>query len=1061
MYTRPWRSSPLAGPAFSTLPPIISESSEEEHDPENAQGLAHSRSPSALSIVSQVSVSLSGYGSRNPSRSGSAVLLVEGEASTSSISLLPSTSVHGTSSSQGHGSSQTRPNRLSKPVGHRATSPQPDVPPKNVSEVSITPPPRARTISRGSSHPGTTVIPPPSIPPTYSRISPPPSEPNMAKQSPSTSRDPSSNWMSSTPFGPPATPKFSRLAMASPAVVMPLSAREYRKQKAKEALGKGKEKDVDNAMSAFQGPNGLPLVKVSSPPSGEPSSRDHQHQVDPASKPSPHTSLSPQPQLRSSHTRPRSRPTTPPPPRSSPLVAHPPISPKSSAATFYSFLSISDDEGADDPNAAPARPRPRPLRRKSYPDRLSNGARLSLLEAMNRLSQENTALHRLSVASQASGHTLFYDVDMDEERGNDNDNDNDNEGGNAAGQLTSVLHTQSLEDLSSTLARTGIEVVRSDGEGNLGGPLDDERKGKRNVRVVRISDTVEVSPAPAHRRRKLTKSRPGSIRRSAQGTGTVKEPTQDRRASLLPWRSKGSSESKGGVVGEKSSVDGPSSTSTKSVVHANETAALPSTHNGSAHVEDHSKPGSRGIPTQKTSPTPPKSSPSPSPRKDRRYTFSFLSPSTFPRPKREKSNSLPASVNLGLGKNTEIKPVGALKGVESGTDSASTSIRTITPGSESTLTPASSGFYDLTTPASSGGLSAARQSSSASIVPMLRRLNAQEMDLENAGALERSGWNGKGSSTPSLITNGSTGTTSSGPRTPSFVRPSGGVGGGEPFVPRPSALKESFTDMQGTGRTSRMSRHRKVDQSPLARGAETSEEEEQVHVHVHFRASSSPGLLSPSPRPGTSSSSLTSASYASFSTVPASTVSSSSTSRSTSPSPVRGEKREQGRDRVLLASQVEDEDEVHACTMCGHVSRSTSPTSERMVMHPMFTVPLVTVPALAVSYPRSAHDFNTRLAGRRGERQSSMVVPAGPKSDHGHHHGLSHMHGAVMKRVELASPPKVKKRRRPQTAPAGTGDLTFKFIEETKAGNLNGVADCATKPKGFKAVLKGLLRWNA
>ena len=1178
MYTRPWRSSPLAGPAFSTLPPIISESSEDEQDLvalESARELVQSRSPSSLSVVSMVSASASGYGSRNASGSASALVLVEGEASTSSISLPPSTSAHGTgtSSSQGHGNSQThsthRPARLSKSWGRRASSSHEDASPKNVSEVSLTPPPRARTVSRGHSRPaslpGHTVVPSPTIPPTYSGAS---SESNNAKQPPSISRDPSSNWMSSTPFGPATTPKFSRLAMASPAVVMPLSAREYRKQKAKEALGKGKEKDtptsshvpfIDNVMSAFQSPNGVPLVKVSSPPSEDvhqPSSSgghnpDHQSppqpQVDhPPPEPLPHASFSAQPQPRPSHPRPRSRPNTPP--RSSPLAVHPPISPKSSAGTFFSLASTPDDDStpsfpshpqtadipasmsspADHPNMAnavlPARPRPRPRRRKSYPDRLSNGVRPSLLEAMNRLSQESAALHhlsglsqidganRLSVASQASGHTLFYDVvDMEGEGENEN----------GAGQRTSVLHTQSLEDLSSTLARTGIEVARPHREGDLSGTLDEERKGKRNVRVVRISDVVEVSPPPVHRRRKLTKSRPGLARGSTQGTGAVKEmntkthiQSQERRASLLPWKSKGSGNSKGGVVsadaasagaGEKSGEDGPLSTPTKSVIHTKETAAptsaplsLVPTLNGLSHVEAHSKIKSSSTSTKKTSdtptptttPAPPESSPSMPPRKARRYTFSFLPASTFPRPKREKSNTLPASVDLTLDQNIKIQPKEGVKGIESGTDSTSTSIHTITQGSESTLMHAS--------PASSVGLSGAgRGTNAAAAVPMLRRLNAQEMEMANAGALSQSEWDGKGGSTPSLITNGSTATTSSAPRTPSFIRLSGGDG--EAFVPRPSGLKESFTDtseedsegVQGVGRTLRM-RHRKLDQSPLAcvgaSGAETSGEDERVHL----RSSSSPGLLGPSPRPGsrpgTSSSTLTTAtetsgSYASFSTIPASTISSSSTSRSTSPSPVTGEKRE--RERVVSVPQCEDRDgNVHACTMCGHVvSRSTSPISlthdlERVEMHPMFTVPLVTVPASAVSYPRSTH--NTRLVGRdavgrRGERQFSVPLSAavgvGAKNDHNH----NHMHGPVTRTTRtnkmVSSSPNVRKRPRPQTAPAGTGDVAFKFIEETKARNVGvgvGVGgDRVTKPKGggsgesrFKTVLKGLLRWN-
>ncbi|KAG9313698.1 hypothetical protein JVU11DRAFT_6046 [Chiua virens] len=207
--------------------------------------------------------------------------------------------------------------------------------------------------------------------------------------------------------------------MASPAVVMPLSAKEYRKRKARESVGKGKDTEPpmssnhvtfidNNASSATSNtPNGVPVVTVSPPPSENvdlpPASSDdapstQQQPNSPPPKQHPHGSLSAPSQPGPSspnYPRSRSRPNTPP--RSSPLATQPPISPKSSTGTFYSLAPASDDEttpqssGKDDPNATndlpPARPRPRPRRRKSYPDRLSSGARLSFIEAMNRLSQ--------------------------------------------------------------------------------------------------------------------------------------------------------------------------------------------------------------------------------------------------------------------------------------------------------------------------------------------------------------------------------------------------------------------------------------------------------------------------------------------------------------------------------------------------------------------------------------------------------------------------------------------------------------------------------------------------
>ncbi|KAG6380076.1 hypothetical protein JVT61DRAFT_8158 [Boletus reticuloceps] len=831
--------------------------------------------------------------------------------------------------------------------------------------------------------------------------------------------------------------------------------------------------------------------------------------------------------------RPRSRPSTPP--RSSPLAAHPPISPKSSAGTFFSLASTSDDnsppQGADAPSSMlsltndsnatnavpPARPRLRPLRRKSYPDRLSNGARLSLLGAMNRLSghSQTDVANRLSVASHASGHTLFYDVV--ESEGEQGQVTGGKGNGHAdGGQHPSILHTQSLEDLSSTLDRTGI--VRPDDNGVLNAASDDGRKGKRNVRMVRISDTVEVSPPPVPRQRKLTKSRPVLARGSAPVLGPAPAPgmdkevrpqtqvqarTQERRASLLPWKSKGSvvGAGSGAISGERAA-----STPTKDLVHPSDPAAptpvprsLSPVANGSAHVGLKLNPNR---PAKKTSSNPPASGPaatsgpylqsvpSATPRKSRRYTFSFFSSSTFHRPKREISNTAPPTVDLSLDQNTKGEKNNA-KGIENGTNSTSTSIRTITEGSQSTLVPPSPVLCDLTTLASSGGLPGSERGTKSS-VPMLRRLNAQEM--ETAGIPLRSEWDGRGDSTPSLITNGSTSTSSSALRTPSFVR---GIGGGEPFVPRLSGLKESFTDtseddlevVTGRGRTSRMCMHRMHEQSPLARaGAGWGDISEEDDRYLRPNAGTRPGS-----RPGTSNSTLTTAtetsgSYVSFSTVPASTTSCSSSSRSESPSPVAGDKR----DRVLSVSQGDDGDvHNHACALCGHRSTSptrSSPTREPDVeeMHPMFTVPLVTISASALGpRPRSSTNMPSSAAqdgrntgvgsagyvvGRKSERHVSVHVPAAAAVTvtvpHNQNQNRMHVNAnggpvtmspststnpralematndkliITMTRMTTSSPapvpapPKMRKRRRPQTAPAGTGDVALKFIEDAKA----------------------------
>jgi len=1213
IHTRPWRSSPLAGHAFSRLPPIISESSEESHEnelgkPERARELPRTSSQSSSSIVSagSLSASASGYGSRNASGSASALVLIEGEASTSSGSSSASAGAQGTPSSQGHGGSPNHSHRPARTLSKSWGRTSPGLPlPKSANDVSIKPPPRARTLSHGHSRPVSFPVhplaPSPTIPQAYSRTSPrptsPESETNTAKQpQASKSRDPSSNWMSSSPFGPAQTPKFSRLALASPAVVMPLSAKEYRKHKARDSVGGRKEKEsptsskrvvfVDSATSAHKSPNGVPVVKVS-PPTSEGvhqsplSSGDHgpnhrsqpQPQVDhPSPKPLPHASMLPRPSLPK-----QKRPNTPP--RSSPLAVHPPISPKSSTGTFFSLAGASDDDNprpqgadvpssvsppADDPSlpVPPARPRPR-LRRKSYPDRISNGARLSLLEAMNRLSQESASLHRLSVLSQAdevnrlsvvsqtSGHTLFYDVESEGEQGG-----NGNGNADGGGRHKSTQHTKSLEDLSSTLARTGIEVVHPDGGGNLDTPLDDERKGKRNVRMVRISDVVEVSPSPVPRRRKLTKSRPGPARGLTQvfgagpapGTGTAKETkvqpptqTQERRASLLPWKSKGSGDGKAGVVGASEAAAGERSASipAKGFVHPNETTAptprprsLSPIANGSAHVESHSTLKSNGQTKKTSSASRPRTSPSsepeplPSalPRKSRGYTFSFLPSSTFHRPKRGKSNTTPPGVEPGLDQNTG-KPKGT-KGIESGTDSTSTSIRTITQGSQSTLVLQSPEHYDLTTLASSGGLFIGRGTGS-SAVPMLRRVNAREM--ATTGVLLQSGLEGQGDSVPSLITNGSTATSSSIPRTPPSLVHLGG--GGERRAPHRSSFKESFSDTSeeesdgapAGGMKSRMCLHRKQERSPLARAGagwgEMTEEDER-----HLRPSAGANLRIGS-RPGTSDSTLTTAtetsgSYASFSTIPASTTSSSSTSRSESPSPIMGDKR----DRMVSVLRGVDEDEdLHACALCGHwptsPSPSPSPTREPgwPEMHPMFTVPLVTYPPPSSNTPIAMHPASTGwgrdtetgrgtgyAGGRKSGRHMSVPVPAAvavgvPPTRHDQEQNRTHIYanggpvitattaktrtmgvgaGMVMSDKMMTTtmplpspvppPPKIVKRPRPQTAPAGVGDAAFKFFEDAKLRareggvdvNLGGDRSTKHRESKFKTVLKGLLRWN-
>ena len=65
------------------------------------------------------------------------------------------------------------------------------------------------------------------------------------------------------------------------------------------------------------------------------------------------------------------------------------------------------------------------------------------------------------------------------------------------GGQPSILHTQSLEDVSSALARSGIKVVHHPGDGGPGASLGGGRKSKRNVHGADLGYRRGVAAAGA------------------------------------------------------------------------------------------------------------------------------------------------------------------------------------------------------------------------------------------------------------------------------------------------------------------------------------------------------------------------------------------------------------------------------------------------------------------------------------------------------------------------------------------------------------------------------------
>ncbi|KAF9239902.1 hypothetical protein BU15DRAFT_61812 [Melanogaster broomeanus] len=1121
--SRPLRSSPLARPGFSTLPSVISESSEGSHEK-----VAASSSPS-------------GYGTEY-STSGNGSASADGEASTSSISF--SASANGTASSQAHGNTQSyRPNPAPLPKsagtvptfdptrGTASTFETPGNKTSTSTQLQPAPPPRARTTayghSRSASLPTDSPYPPPqppAIPQTYSpassrRTSPTSSSTHVStrslnneghystiKQGPSISRDPASNWLSSSPFGPAVTPKFSRLAMASPSVVMPLSAKEYKKQKVRESYG-NKELPLptnhvsfaDEAMSRASRPlpqssSGSPhkemqssthieaaTSRITHPSSLETPQPRPQPELQRLSRtPSPLSAAVPEPGSRPHSAFIQSRPSSPNKTRSGPTTPcrSQSLSPKSSSNTFFSFASSSSEDevafpskslntAAPEPSSAssangepdlsalpPARPRPRPRRRKSYPDRRSGDARLSFVDAMNRLSQEGSihrhsvvsqtnSMNRLSVVSQASGKTLFYEFVQSEQEGIVNAEGEDQPMGEKT-HRTSRLHTQSLEDLSSSLARTGIEVVerdidvQADIDSHRDGDAADMVKSKRNVRMVSISDNVGELPPPGPRRRKLTKSRPPPERDSI--------PQVQERRLLLPWMSRVKGEVDGRECGEgglpsltkERYGSSPGRGASSMIVNGAPPSSLSAvaedrtSHTGSCSTVN-SAPNDLSTPKQDDEP------PSTSLHRVRRYTFQFIPSPSFHRATREKSKTVSDS-SIPLQAKAKGK-----QGIASRFRSDSTT--TVIQSSENALTlanpsPVPSSFHNPSTVTPSRSSTGKRASGTPVFCPS-SDIRYTAKDLDTVTFSRGFGTEG-GDSTPSLTTCESMTTTSSrARRTPPLLDrlPT------EPFIARPSALKEFFTDssedhLEGVNISDarRCTGYRSPNSVMAEKSKEDNVDSEMLHPHLHPYSSS---------RPGTSSSTATTAtstSYASFSTIPASTSSSSSPSPSPSIT------------KELLPNQntpqiIEDYIETHPCALCGHPVPAALPdaptssleTGSGSEIHPMFAVPLVTVTSSSASQVNllaSTTPWCKQTSTQKRDANMNMGVASGtpPVSSAAAVSVASANTGypplPTLTPTPTPTPSSRLKRPRPQTAPLRMGDTALKFAEAIRARDL-------------------------
>ncbi|KAG2749718.1 hypothetical protein P692DRAFT_20856948 [Suillus brevipes Sb2] len=388
--SRPLRSSPLAGPAFSSNPSILSSESSRSHSPStfsvDVGPYSRSQPSSIISHNGSISATTSSHAHRapgsftGPSKSAGSIPAFGLDARPYSRSPPSSVISHAGSASSSSFSSHAHRASTAGPAKSTSAIPTLSLFRRQAKDELAAPLPTQAPSghSRSASFPYQTDPPPASahVPQAYSPSVARPTSPKSPM-----SRNPNENWMSSSPFGPASTPRFSRQSMSSQPVVMPLSAREYRRRKCvstiTNAVYSPRSDSPASESMAIEGVNSLPHIIVSDsessgpfpsvPPSGNRSSRR-------ASSPS-------LPSSRVSH-----------------VSREPALSEKSSISTFFSLSSENEAENAVitvvDPGITPRR-------RKSYPNPTQRHPRISLVGAVNRLSQ----------MSVASGDTVFFDMD--------------------------------------------------------------------------------------------------------------------------------------------------------------------------------------------------------------------------------------------------------------------------------------------------------------------------------------------------------------------------------------------------------------------------------------------------------------------------------------------------------------------------------------------------------------------------------------------------------------------------------------------------------------------------
>ncbi|KAG2159235.1 uncharacterized protein EDB93DRAFT_1245051 [Suillus bovinus] len=457
--SRPLRSSPLAGLAFSSNPSIASFDSSQSQCPSlfsvDVGSYSRSRPSSVMSHTGSISATTSSHAHRaprplvGPSKSAGAIPTLGLDARPYSRS--PPSSVVSYTGSASSSSFSSHAHRIPTTGPTKSVIPTLSLFRRHPKDEPAAPLPTQASFghSRSASFPSQTVLTPAHVPQAYS-----PSVARPISQKPSVSRNPNDNWMSSSPFGPASTPRFSRQSISSQPVVMPLSAREYRRRKCASMM----TNTVYSATSGSpvfgkEGVNSLPDIieaSGSSPsvsPSGNRSSRRASSPSLPSSRVS-HVSLSP-----------GSRESA--------------LSETSSISS--SFFSLSSENEAE--NAVISTVDPGVIRRKSYPNPTQRHSRISLVDAVSRLSQ----------MSGASGDTVFLDMDDDL--------------GPRQRQISVTEDDGVLRRANSrrVLRKASSRRKKSDAptrEPLMADTAAQPTASQERTRVVRILEVSEVSPVP-------------------------------------------------------------------------------------------------------------------------------------------------------------------------------------------------------------------------------------------------------------------------------------------------------------------------------------------------------------------------------------------------------------------------------------------------------------------------------------------------------------------------------------------------------------------------------------